>query len=175
MALQLGDTAPDFEADTTKRIGVPRLDRRLVDRPVLTPKGLHSGLHDHRLHGEDQAGVRSPRRQDHRPLGRSDGQAQRLGERHRRDARACPNYPLIADVELQGVKLYGMFGSDVTAIRDRTAADNQTGANVFVIGPDKKVKLIFVYPMTTGRSFDQVLRVVDWLCSSPRSTRSRRR
>jgi alkyl hydroperoxide reductase subunit AhpC len=76
----------------------------------------------------------------------------------------APNYPIIGDADFNVSKLYGMLGSDVTGDPgDRTAADNQTVRNVFVVGPDKKVKLILVYPMTTGRNFDEVLRVIDSL------------
>jgi thioredoxin-dependent peroxiredoxin len=77
---------------------------------------------------------------------------------------AAPNYPMIADTDFNVSKLYGMLGADVSGDPlDRTAADNETVRNVFVIGPDKKVKLILVYPMTTGRNFDEVLRVIDSL------------
>ena len=76
----------------------------------------------------------------------------------------APNFPMIADVDFNVSKLYGMLGADVSGDpADRTAADNQTVRNVFVIGPDKKVKLVLVYPMTTGRNFDEVLRVIDSL------------
>jgi alkyl hydroperoxide reductase subunit AhpC len=77
---------------------------------------------------------------------------------------AAPNYPLIADPLLTVAKLYGMLGAEISGdAKDRTPADNQTVRNVFVVGPDKKVKLILVYPMTTGRNFDEVLRVIDSL------------
>ena len=76
----------------------------------------------------------------------------------------APNYPMIGDHDFQVSKAYGMLGADVSGDpTDRTAADNQTVRNVFVVGPDKKVKLILVYPMTTGRNFDEVLRVIDSL------------
>ena len=76
----------------------------------------------------------------------------------------APNYPLIADHDFTVAKLYGMLPADVSGdAKSRTPADNQTVRNVFVIGPDKKIKLVLVYPMTTGRNFDEVLRVIDSL------------
>ena len=76
----------------------------------------------------------------------------------------APNYPIIGDSDYQVSKLYGMLPPDVSGdAAERTAADNQTVRNVFVVGPDKKVKLILIYPMTTGRNFDEVLRVIDSL------------
>jgi alkyl hydroperoxide reductase subunit AhpC len=76
----------------------------------------------------------------------------------------APNYPIIGDHDFQVSKLYGMLTADVAGDpKLRTPADNQTVRNVFVVGPDKKVKLILVYPMTTGRNFDEVLRVIDSL------------
>ncbi|MBI4478321.1 MAG: peroxiredoxin [Acidobacteria bacterium] len=77
---------------------------------------------------------------------------------------AAPNYPMIGDPELKISKLYGMLPATLEgSCEGRTPADNQTVRNVFVVGPDKKVKLIIVYPMTTGRNFDEVLRVIDSL------------
>jgi alkyl hydroperoxide reductase subunit AhpC len=76
----------------------------------------------------------------------------------------APNYPMIGDTDLAVSKLYGMLPAGAgTSSEGRTAADNQTVRNVFVIGPDKKIKLVLVYPMTTGRNFDEVLRVLDSL------------
>ncbi len=74
----------------------------------------------------------------------------------------APNYPMIGDTDLQVAKLYDMLPASVAGTSEgRTAADNMTVRNVFVIGPDKKVKLVIVYPMSTGRNFDEVLRVID--------------
>jgi thioredoxin-dependent peroxiredoxin len=76
----------------------------------------------------------------------------------------APNYPLIGDADFNVSKLYGMLPAAVSGdAAERTPADNHTVRNVFVVGPDKKVKLILVYPMTTGRNFDEVLRVIDSL------------
>jgi alkyl hydroperoxide reductase subunit AhpC len=76
----------------------------------------------------------------------------------------APNFPIIADDDFAVAKLYGMLPADTNGDASaRTPADNQTVRNVFVIGPDKKVKLILVYPMTTGRNFDEILRVIDSL------------
>ena len=76
----------------------------------------------------------------------------------------APNYPMIGDVDFNVSKLYGMLPASASGDpAKRTAADNQTVRNVFVIGPDKKIKLVLVYPMSTGRNFDEVLRVIDSL------------
>jgi thioredoxin-dependent peroxiredoxin len=75
---------------------------------------------------------------------------------------AAPNFPIISDADFKVSKLYDMLPAETSGeAGQRTPADNQTVRNVFVIGPDKKVKLVFVYPMTTGRNFDEVLRVID--------------
>ncbi len=76
----------------------------------------------------------------------------------------APNYPMIGDTELKISKAYGMLPASTSGTAEgRTPADNQTVRNVFIIGPDKKIKLILVYPMSTGRNFDEVLRVLNSL------------
>src|SRR3712207_7699104 len=76
----------------------------------------------------------------------------------------APNYPIISDADFKVSKLYGMLPSDVEGDpTERTPAQNQTLRNVFVVGPDKKIKLVLIYPMTTGRNFDEILRVIDSL------------
>jgi thioredoxin-dependent peroxiredoxin len=166
MALQLGDTAPDFEAETTE--GRIRFHEWLGDSwavlfshpkdftPVCTTELGYMA----RIKPEfDRRGVKI--------IGLSvDG-----ADDHERWARdieetqgTAPNYPIIGDSDFEISKLYGMLGGDVAGDASaRTPADNQTVRNVFVIGPDKKIKLILVYPMTTGRNFDEVLRVIDSL------------
>jgi alkyl hydroperoxide reductase subunit AhpC len=75
-----------------------------------------------------------------------------------------PNYPLIGDSDLKVARAYGMLPADAgDSAKGRTAVDNQTVRNVFIVGPDKKIKLILVYPMSTGRNFDEILRVLDSL------------
>ena len=91
---------------------------------------------------------------------------------------AAPNYPLIADTDFAVSKAYGMLPAETTGDpTQRTPAENATLRNVFVIGPDKKIKLVMVYPMTTGRNFDEVLRAIDSLqltaTTSPRHPGSR--
>ena len=93
------------------------------------------------------------------PTGEHEGWAKDIEETQ----GAAPNYPIIGDDDFRVAKMYGMLPADVAGDAARTPADNQTVRNVFVIGPDKKVKLVLVYPMTTGRNFDEVLRVIDSL------------
>jgi len=92
------------------------------------------------------------------PVERHAGWAQDIAETQ----GTAPNYPMIGDTDLKVAKLYGMLpaGAGETC-EGRTAADNATVRNVYVIGPDKKVKLLISYPMSTGRNFDEVLRVID--------------
>jgi len=94
------------------------------------------------------------------PLGDHEGWADDIEETQ----GARPTYPIIADADFNVAKLYGMLPASTSGDpKQRTPADNQTVRNVFVIGPDKKIKLVLVYPMTTGRNFDEVLRVIDSL------------
>jgi thioredoxin-dependent peroxiredoxin len=166
MALQLGDTAPDFEAETTE--GNIRFHDWLGDSwgvlfshpkdftPVCTTElGYMAAIKPE----FDKRGVKI--------IGLSVDPT----DKHEQWAKdieetqgTAPNYPIIGDKDFQVSKLYGMLTSDVAGDPGlRTPADNQTVRNVFVIGPDKKIKLILVYPMTTGRNFDEVLRVIDSL------------
>jgi len=94
------------------------------------------------------------------PLDRHEGWAKDIEETQ----GTAPNYPIIADSDFKVAKAYGMLGAEVEGdAGTRTPMDNQTVRNVFVVGPDKKIKLILVYPMSTGRNFDEVLRVIDSL------------
>ncbi len=166
MALQLGDTAPDFEAETTE--GPIRFHDWIGDSwavlfshpkdftPVCTTElGYMASIKPE----FDRRGVKVIGLSVD-PLDRHTEWAKDIEETQGH----APNYPIISDADFNVSKLYGMLGADVSGDPgDRTAADNQTVRNVFVIGPDKKIKLILVYPMTTGRNFDEVLRVVDSL------------
>ena len=166
MSLHLGDTAPDFEAETTEgRINFH--DWIGDDWAVLFshPKDFtpvcttELGYMAKAKPEFDRRGVKIIGLSVD-PLDRHSEWAQDIEETQ----GAAPNYPIISDADVNVSKLYGMLPADVDGDPlGRTPADNQTVRNVFVIGPDKKVKLILVYPMTTGRNFDEVLRVVDSL------------
>ena len=164
--LKLGDTAPDFEAETTE--GKISFHDWLGDSwgvlfshpkdftPVCTTElGYMASIkpefdkRDTKIIGLSVD-----------PLGKHEDWAKDIEETQ----GTAPNYPIISDEGFEVAKLYGMLPADVSGdAADRTPADNQTVRNVFVIGPDKKIKLILVYPMTTGRNFDEVLRVIDSL------------
>jgi alkyl hydroperoxide reductase subunit AhpC len=166
MALQLGEVAPDFEAETTE--GRIRFHDWVGDSwavlfshpkdftPICTTELGYMA----KLKGEFDRrntkiiGLSVDPVDDHTKWANDIKETQGV----------APNYPMIGDTDLRIAKLYGMLPASTTGTAaGRTPADNQTVRNVFVIGPDKKVKLIIVYPMTTGRNFDEVLRVIDSL------------
>ena len=166
MALQIGDTAPDFEADTTEgRIqfhdwigdGWAVLFSHPKDfTPVCTTQLGHMAQAKPEFDRRDVKiiGLSVDPAEDH----------QRWASDIEETQGHAPNYPIIGDADFNVSKLYGMLPADTSGDPgDRTPADNQTVRNVFVVGPDKKIKLILVYPMTTGRNFDEVLRVIDSL------------
>jgi thioredoxin-dependent peroxiredoxin len=166
MALQLGAEAPDFEADTTE--GTIRFHDWIGDSWAV----LFSHPKDFTPVCTTELGYMAKIKPefDRRNV-KIIGLSVDPSDKHEQWARdieetqgQAPNYPIIADGNFEVSKLYGMLPSDVSGDpAQRTPADNQTVRNVFVIGPDKKVKLILVYPMTTGRNFDEVLRVIDSL------------
>jgi alkyl hydroperoxide reductase subunit AhpC len=166
MTLQLGDIAPDFEAATTE--GPINFHEWIGDSWVV----LFSHPKDFTPICTTELGYMAKIKPDFdsrgvKIIGLSvdplDKHAAWAADIEETQGHA-PNYPMIADVDFNVSRLYGMLGADVSGDpADRTAVDNQTVRNVFVIGPDKKVKLILVYPMTTGRNFDEVLRVIDSL------------
>ena len=166
MALALNDTAPDFEAETTE--GRIKFHDWIGDSwavlfshpkdftPVCTTElGYMAKIKpEFDARGVKIIGLSVD------PLDRHSGWAADIEETQ----GYAPNFPMIADADYNVSKLYGMLPAPVSGDpTKRTPADNQTVRNVFVIGPDKKVKLILVYPMTTGRNFDEVLRVIDSL------------
>jgi thioredoxin-dependent peroxiredoxin len=166
MALQIGDTAPDFEAETTE--GRIKFHDWIGDSwavlfshpkdftPVCTTElGYMAAINpEFEKRNTKIIGLSVD------PLGRHEAWAKDIEETQ----GTAPNYPIIADSDFAVAKAYGMLASDVDGdVGTRTPADNQTVRNVFVIGPDKKIKLILIYPMSTGRNFDEVLRVIDSL------------
>src|SRR5258707_889647 len=166
MTLAINDTAPDFEAQTTE--GKIRFHdwignswAVLFSHPKdFTPVCTTELGYMAKIKPEfDKRGVKIIGLSVD-PLDRHSGWANDIKETQ----GFAPNYPMIADVDYNVSKLYGMLPAPVSGDpTKRTPADNQTVRNVFVIGPDKKIKLILVYPMTTGRNFDEVLRVIDSL------------
>jgi len=166
MALTIGDTAPDFQADTTE--GPISFHEWIGDSWVV----LFSHPKDFTPVCTTELGYMAKikpefERRNVRIIGLSvdttsdhEGWSKDIEETQ----GAAPNYPIIADPNFEVSKLYGMLPAETGGeAADRTAMDNQTVRNVFVVGPDKKIKLILVYPMTTGRNFDEVLRVIDSL------------
>jgi alkyl hydroperoxide reductase subunit AhpC len=166
MALQIGSTAPDFEAETTE--GKIRFHDWIGDSwavlfshpkdftPVCTTELGYMA----RLKPEFDKRRTKIIGLSVDPVGSHAKWANDIKETQGQ----APNYPMIGDPELKISKLYGMLPAELVGTCDgRSPADNQTVRNVFVIGPDKKIKLMIVYPMTTGRNFDEVLRVIDSL------------
>jgi alkyl hydroperoxide reductase subunit AhpC len=166
MTLPLGETAPDFEADTTE--GRIRFHDWIGDSwavlfshpknftPVCTTElgYLASIKPEFDKRNVKIIGLSVDPVERHEAW--SDDIEETQGHR--------PNYPIIGDSDFAVSKAYGMLPAATSGDPlNRTPADNQTVRNVFVIGPDKKVKLVLVYPMTTGRNFDEVLRVIDSL------------
>jgi alkyl hydroperoxide reductase subunit AhpC len=166
MHMKIGDTAPDFEADTTE--GKLKFHDWIGDSwavlfshpkdftPVCTTElGYMAKLKpEFDRRNTKIIGLSVDRTENHARW--ADDIEETQGTR--------PNYPMIGDADLAISKAYDMLPASASGDpADRTPADNQTVRNVFVIGPDKKIKLILVYPMSTGRNFDEVLRVIDSL------------
>jgi alkyl hydroperoxide reductase subunit AhpC len=162
--LQIGSVAPDFEADTTE--GKIRFHNWIGDSwavlfshpkdftPVCTTElGYMAKLKpEFDKRNTKIIGLSVDKVSDHVKWAADIKETQ----------GTAPNYPMIGDSDLNVAKLYGMLPADLTgSCEGRTPADNQTVRNVYVIGPDKKIKLMISYPMTTGRNFDEVLRVID--------------
>jgi thioredoxin-dependent peroxiredoxin len=166
MALQIGDTAPDFEAETTQ--GRIRFHDWIGDGWAV----LFSHPKDFTPVCTTELGYMAKvkpefDRRNVRIIGLSVdpvGHHARWASDIEQTQGQAPNYPIIGDADFNVSKLYGMLPATTSGDPlERTPADNQTVRNVFVVGSDKKVKLVLVYPMTTGRNFDEVLRVIDSL------------
>jgi alkyl hydroperoxide reductase subunit AhpC len=166
MALTIGSTAPDFEAETTE--GTISFHEWLGDSWGV----LFSHPRDFTPVCSTELGYMASIKPDFdkrnvKIIGLSVdpvGNHEQWSEDIEAIQGTAPNYPLIGDSDFSVSKLYGMLPADVEGDpTERTPADNMTVRNVFVIGPDKKIKLVLVYPMTTGRNFDEVIRVIDSL------------
>jgi len=166
MALTIGDTAPDFEAQTTE--GPIKFHEWIGDSWAV----LFSHPKDFTPVCTTELGYMAKIKPEFdRRNTKIIGLSVDPHDKHEQWAKdieetqgTAPNYPIVADPDFEVSKAYGMLAADVSGdAADRTPADNQTVRNVFVIGPDKKIKLVLVYPMTTGRNFDEVLRVIDSL------------
>jgi thioredoxin-dependent peroxiredoxin len=166
MTLQIGDVAPDFQAETTA--GPIRFHDWIGDSWCI----LFSHPKDFTPVCTTELGYMARlepefKKRNVKIIGLSVDSAQDHG-RWANDIKETqgylPNYPMIGDTDLKVAKLYGMLPASVSGdASKRTPADNQTVRTVFVVGPDKKIKLMIIYPMTTGRNFDEVLRVIDSL------------
>jgi thioredoxin-dependent peroxiredoxin len=166
MSIRIGDTAPDFEAETTE--GKIRFHDWIGDSWAV----LFSHPKDFTPVCTTELGyMASIKPEFDRRNVKIIGLSVDPTDRHAEWAKdieetqgTAPNYPIIGDSDYNVAKLYDMLPADVSGDPlSRTPADNQTVRNVFVIGPDKKIKLVLAYPMTTGRNFDEVLRVIDSL------------
>ncbi|HYA97880.1 MAG TPA: peroxiredoxin [Methylomirabilota bacterium] len=166
MSLRIGDVAPDFEADTTE--GRIQFHKWVGDSWAV----LFSHPKDFTPVCTTELGYMAKLKPEFdKRNAKIIGLSVDPVDNHKRWASDiketqghAPNYPMIGDTNLTISKLYGMLPANIEGTCDgRTAADNQTVRNVFVVGPDKKIKLIIVYPMSTGRNFDEVLRVIDSL------------
>ena len=166
MALTINDNAPDFEANTTE--GPIRFHEWLGDRwgvlfshpkdftPVCTTElGRMAALKpEFEKRGVKIIGLSVDPVENHKKWSIDIAETQ----------GTAPNYPMIGDTDLKIAKLYGMLPADTAGTSDgRTPADNATVRAVFVVGPDKKIKLALIYPMSTGRNFDEILRTIDSL------------
>jgi alkyl hydroperoxide reductase subunit AhpC len=166
MSLKIGSTAPDFQAQTTEgpisfHDWIGDSWAVLFSHPkTFTPICTTELGYMAKIKPEfDKRGVKIIGLSVD-PVGANTEWAKDIEETQ----GTAPNYPLIGDEDFTVSKLYDMLPEDVSGdAAGRTPADNQTVRNVFVVGPDKKIKLILVYPMTTGRNFDEVLRVIDSL------------
>src|SRR3989475_10850178 len=166
MALQIGDLAPDFEAQTTE--GRIRFHEWIGDSWAV----LFSHPKDFTPVCTTELGYMAKLKPEFdkrhvKIIGLSVDPVEnhvKWSKDIKETQGHAPNYPMIGDTDLKVSKLYGMLPATLEGTCDgRTPADNQTVRNVFVVGPDKRIKLIIVYPMTTGRNFDEVLRVIDSL------------